>query len=176
MQNIKLNYKRIVFFIIVFLITFTVLIRIVIIHKVNRRFQNMLDYDSNLAYAKYYLEEDGYIYRYRPAGFFNNDAFASVICSDKQKLYFNANGEMISNGMQITLFIWPLKDELGLDFYEKTIENELSMQVYINFEKKCVESNLSESEIEYIDEMINEYEQEIDNLIEKADRRWSIKK
>lgn len=177
MQNTKLSFKKIILFIIVLLfLTIPMVVRAGIIHKVNCQFQKTLNYDSDLAYAKYYLEEDGYIYRYRAATFFNNDAFASVISSDSQKLYLNETGEITSDGMQITLYIWPLKDTIGLDFYEKTLDDETSLQVYINLEKECVGNNLSISESNYVAEIIKEYEEEIDKLIERADKKWDIKK
>lgn len=141
---------------------------------INNKYEKGLTYDKGLGYAKYYLEEDAYIFRYRAANFINTDAFGTVCRMEDQNIYVNQNGNFYTKGTQITLYIWPFSNKMGVEFFEICDGEEQSEQIYIDGELNCVTEDLTKEQIEHIAELINDNEDEINELIKRADEKWDI--
>ena len=127
-----------------------------------------------LGYAKYYIEEDRYIFRYRPANLFNTDAFGTVCKEKDEKVYVDKEGKFHTKGLQITLYIWPFSHKMGVEFYEIHDGVEESEQIYIDKDINCVTKNLTNEQQKRIMALIDNNKDEIKALLEKAEDKWGL--
>lgn len=170
-----LKSKRFLLIVIAVIAVIVVLIaRLCLVLYVNHNFQKGMTYDKDLGYAKYYLEKDGYIFKYRSANFINTDAFGSVCSEESQNIFADGNGNLFTEGLQITLFIWPFSNKMGLEFYELDDGKEISEQIYIDENLNCITEDLTEEQTSYITALINDNKNEINELIKQADEKWDI--
>jgi hypothetical protein len=157
------------------MISIILLVRLTFIFSVNHHYQKELIYDKNLGYAKYYSEEEGFIFKYRPANFINTDAFGTISKIDDQKIFFSEDGNFYTDGIQITLYIWPFSHKMGLDFFEIQDDGEeLSEQIYIDDNLNCVSKDLTKEQKKYFEEMIYDNKEIINELVKKANEKWDI--
>ena len=124
----------------------------------------------------YYLIKDGYEYLVAHPTYLGTNGFISVFKEGGYEATIDENGEVIKdNGVCVTLFIWPevFGYEYGVDIYSE--KEQLWEQItidengnYIPTNKKNVEYN------EYITDLIEEYQAEIQLLLEKSKKQWSM--
>ncbi len=146
--------------------------RLYLIMCINYKYEKGMSYDKNLGYAKYYLEEDEYIFRYRPANLINTDAFGTVCKKKDEKVYVDQEGKFHTKGLQITLYIWPFSHKMGVEFYEIHNGVEESEQIYFDKEINCVTENLTKEQQKSIIEFIDDNKAEIQALLREAEDKW----
>ncbi len=143
------------------------------VYNMNKPFIVNMNYDKNLGKAKYYSKEEGYVFKYSKASFFNNDSFASVCKEDDVRSYMDKNGNIYTKGMQIILFIWPNENKYGLDFYQYDKNSEISEQIYVDRNMNFIYNGVDEEYESYINGLLNLYEDEIQELSREAQRKWN---
>ena len=148
--------------------------RLYLIICINYKYEKGMNYDKNLGYAKYCLEEDEYIFRYRPANLINTDAFGTVCKEKDEKVYVDKEGKFHTKGLQITLYIWPFSHKMGVEFYEIHDGVEESEQIYIDKDINCVTKNLTNEQQKRIMALIDNNKDEIQALLEEAEDKWGL--
>lgn len=166
--------KRIVFIGIIFILTLFIGVRFLKVYFINKPFVESMTYDKTLGKAKYYSKESGYVFKYLDASFFNMDCFASVCAEEDVKSYMDSEGNIFTDGMQIILFIWPIENKYGLDFYQCDSEGEIKEQFYIDENMNYIPDNGDEKYNQYINSLLDEYEQDIKNLLKEAHNKWKL--
>lgn len=172
-QKILKRGKKQIIIIIAFLGVILVA-RLWLVMCINCKYEKGMSYDKNLGYAKYYIEEDRYIFRYRPANLFNTDAFGTVCKEKDEKVYVDKEGKFHTKGLQITLYIWPFSHKMGVEFYEIHDGVEESEQIYIDKDINCVTKNLTNEQQKRIMALIDNNKDEIKALLEKAEDKWGL--
>ncbi len=156
----------------------TIIVALVVSTKVlNSRFTDGMEYDETTKLAKYYYRDDIYVYKYAKSNFLLNGSFASVSKIEDTKMYLQEDGTVSTNGLCITLFIWPgvINYEYGV-LLEDT-ENDIFLQLMIDENLKLCdfddEQNLTELEKEYKSIYENNIDR-VNELMEAAKEKWDI--
>lgn len=171
--------KKILIFSIISLLLFAVLIRVLLVVVLNRRFTADMTYHMAPNYfAEYEYYEDGYYYYFSPASIFNMDCFARVCTVDSMELNMNSSGELTTNGMSISLFIWPHWDksyEMGLHMEQYDAEHSINVQFYIDSELNYIDYSDGENEgVDAEKQLLEEYYDEIEELVNRAKEKWNV--
>lgn len=131
-------------------------------------------YDEDLGkQVKYIAKEKTYIYKYANGSLYNTDCFACVCKAEDNNAFIDINGSLYTEGMQITLFIWPYYDTYGLDFFSMTNGEEFSKQIYVDKDLNCL-SNYNKDETDYINRLIKENKKDIEKLFKAASEKWKL--
>lgn len=152
-----------------------VVIRISRVYYINANFEKTMKYDKMLGQAKFFSRENGYLFKFSDASFFNMDCCASVCKEKDAMMYVDESGNVYTDGVQITLFIWPLEDEkrYGLFFYGIGEEN-VNEQVYVDRDLNYKKYNSDTEYGEYVNGLIKTYEGDIRKLFAEADAKWNL--
>lgn len=139
---------------------------------INNLYTDDMQFDDSVKQAKYYSYEDGYVLRYSKASFLNESCFVSVCSEQDEKLFLSEDGTLITDGLQITLYIWPLERKSGIHFYQCDSEDTINEQVYVDKNIKCISEDLEYKK--YIDNLIEKNEDKIYALLWEAYRKWNL--
>lgn len=169
----KKNLYKKCLLIIIFIGILCLSVRLYKIKLINDKYKSGMLYDDNVKLAKYYSVENGYIFRYAKASLFSMDCFMSVSTEEDAKLYIGDDGQIYSKDMQIILYIWPISNKYGLYFFMNNGEENIDAKVYIDKNMKCISEN--EEYAETMNKLIDKYIEDIEKLLQEADRKWDLK-
>lgn len=168
------KHKKIL--LILLLIVLGIAIYSIFIYRFDKKYTANMEYNENGAQAKYYYVEDGIIYRFKPAYIYDLSCFGSVSTTDAEITYLDEQGNVITDGMLIVLYIWPhffKETEFGLDFYEVDNDNNIQFQTMINEKCELIGDDVLVSDNVKISDVLQLYDSEIQFLIDKANSFWS---
>ncbi len=148
--------------------------RLVMVYSMNQKYIRNMEYDKTLGQAKYYSYEKGYCFKYAKANFFHTDCFASVSKEEDMKLFMDENGNVYTDGMQITFYIWPYSNEYGVDFYQDQDGIEINMQIMVDEELNYFSEEGSELDKKQGMQLLSEYRKDIVKLRREAERKWGL--
>lgn len=172
----KLSARKIIIIGIIAVFLIAVIARTVMVITLNRRFNSDMTYHMDPNYLpEYEYYEDGYYYYYSPAYIFNMDCFARLCTLDSMKLNLTDSGETTTNGMSITLFIWPHWDksyEMGVLMEQYDAEHSINVQFYIDSELNYIARPGDEDGMNEEKQLLEEYYNEIEELVNRAKTKW----
>ena len=130
----------------------------------NKGFTSGMKYDKSQGQAKYYSCENGMVYRYKAKKPWDLSCFASVCDEKAEYMMINSEGDLVTDGMTMVLYIWPDKNSYvyGLDFYECDDEF-IQEQVTCNGDWSSLDN-----------ELVKKYYDEIVVLMEAANKKWNL--
>ncbi|MBO4862931.1 MAG: hypothetical protein J5517_01050 [Eubacterium sp.] len=167
---LKSKIKWALLFLVVIIFVGCITFRFVQIYRINKPFISHLDYDRNHGKAQYYTSENGYVFTYKKASFFNIECFASVSTEEDCKSYVDANGNLYTKGMQVTLFIWPIDHTYGILLYENDNDRYVDEQIYIDENVNVLSNEYGYSETQ--EKYIADNKEKINRLFRKANEKW----
>lgn len=120
---------------------------------------------------------DEYIFSLKMPSYLGEGGFLSVGNKEGIVTEMDSKNNVIgSNGLYVSLYIWPQywgKYKMGVDFYDEAAE--IWEQVYIDSDLNIISAETLESkQVEYLQSLISENQEEIQNLIEAAENLWDI--
>lgn len=126
---------------------------------------------------RYFKDVDDYTITLKMPAYLGSGGFISVARTEGYVSQLDDNGNVIAGSeMYITLYIWPkyFSDyKLGLDFYDEV--NSVWEQVELTSDMELMNTDALDDEyIEYVNQLISEYDAEITKLIDIAERTLNI--
>lgn len=131
----------------------------------------LLDDEEDDEALRYTKEVGDYTISMKMPSYLGSGGFVSIARTSGYEVSLDDEGNIISsNGLLVTLYIWPeyfTGYKIGLDFYDEA--GDLWEQVEITADMEISNTDALDDEyIEYISELISEYQDEVDEMISIA--------
>ncbi|MGN0166254.1 MAG: hypothetical protein ACI39R_08745 [Lachnospiraceae bacterium] len=174
----RLSAKKIIVIGITSVLFIAIITRAVLVAVLNRRFTPGMSYQMGSDYrAEYEYYEDGYYYYYSPASFFNTSCYITLCTVDSMKINITSTGENTTNGMAICLYIWPDLDKsykMGVVMEQYDSEHSINEKFYIDSKLNYIVNTNDEDQIKLEKNLLEEYHDEIEELVNRAVTKWDI--
>lgn len=177
-MNLKnISKRKLIILGVIVILLAVILGRVVMVSVLNRRFNKDMTANRDADYSRVYeFYEDGYYYFYRPANLFNMDCFARICTTESMKIYMSGSGEQTTNGMSITLFIWPEwsgEYTMGVIMEQNDSENSIYENFYIDEGINYIVSGSGVVEDEQ-KQLLEQYNEDVSELVERAVTKWRL--
>lgn len=145
-------------------------------NRFNKQTENMeLVWNKVASDYRYQKEIDGYICKLSMPFYLSDNGFMSVSTQD-YKLKLSSDGVVLNKDeFGIALFIWPQMFsgfEYGVSIYNLSSIN----QILIDANGSYIPSEDENTELdEYNSQLIDQYKEDIDSLLEVANKVWNLK-
>lgn len=145
------------------------------------RLSNVLEVaynDINPNIKRYVRDEGGYHFELKMPEYLGRGGFISVAKEEGAITYYDETGTITgSNGMFVSLYIWPKyfgKYKMGIDLYDEV--ERVSEQIVITDDiQVVVNGDYDDEYIQYLQDLLNENYDEIIRLINVADTLLKIR-